>query len=732
MITSELISYIKKQIKNNIPKDLIISKLIGAGWHGGDVEEGFLTVESEPKTEDTYSTVVRNEIPDKYREPAVEDNSVKIESKLSKVETPKNYNPTNIQPRENLSSNIKVETPSIPVKVPEEPIKKDDSLLGELKKTSNSDKSFSDVKTNLPKKDDELIPTLKPKVPVDHVTTNYYIPTNVSTIKDSPVKPTTPILSDINQKPAVRDLSKIVMLSSYKTDSLSVNKEKEETIKNKTGSKNKIKWIIIAIVVCIVAFFVWAFASGFINIKNINIPFIKKDPKVLLLNNSEVLSSLESYKTETDIKISSPTIANISAGLTSGEAISSLDKDYVSINTVGMVSQKEQKLLSDNFVTVKSSLLQNYITTDIKGSDSDLFISVSDLDQIINENVSDSSLIKISEEQSNLIPSLFSTNIATRLEKINTYKILSKGVFSFINKENLASYNELISNATITEKSQEKIKGTDTYHYSIAPDKQSVKKFLSEMVNSFSSNLSEDDQNRLSEILGSTEVYSFEIWIGKSDNNIYQFNLVFNVPLSKIIGFEDKSIGDSAVNIVWKTTFYDFDIDNSISIPTEFVSMTDFVENVKTTEIKNNVSSFKQLATDLFNDEGNYGSKSNTSGSCMSPTSGSLFSPTGHIAGASTAVSEISSLLNSILGTTKGTGYCYSTPKAWSFTIPISSNYDLASIPVEGLGSFFCIDSTGDARDLTSPTTSVVCAPKIETTETAKTITPSGTTKTTE
>jgi len=40
MITEDLIEYIKNQTANNVPKELIISRLIQAGWYKEDVEEG--------------------------------------------------------------------------------------------------------------------------------------------------------------------------------------------------------------------------------------------------------------------------------------------------------------------------------------------------------------------------------------------------------------------------------------------------------------------------------------------------------------------------------------------------------------------------------------------------------------------------------------------------------------------------------------------------------------------
>ena len=45
MTTGELIDYIKSQLNKNIPKYLIISRLIEVGWRMEDIEEGFSNIE---------------------------------------------------------------------------------------------------------------------------------------------------------------------------------------------------------------------------------------------------------------------------------------------------------------------------------------------------------------------------------------------------------------------------------------------------------------------------------------------------------------------------------------------------------------------------------------------------------------------------------------------------------------------------------------------------------------
>ena len=338
-----------------------------------------------------------------------------------------------------------------------------------------------------------------------------------------------------------------------------------------------------------------------------------------------------------------------------------------------------------------------------------MFLTASDFSQIIKESGSDPITVKINEKQFGLIPALFPPEVEVELKKINIYKLLSNGMLSYINNDTLNVYDEFINNVKITEKGQENIKGIDTYHYSINTDRQLIKKLLTKVSDDFTLDISAEDKSKYTDIIGSVTVDSFDVWVGKGDNNIYQYNIVLDVPLSKILSYEDKSIGDNTVKFSWKTTFYDFNMPNNISMPEQSTDITDFVKTIKETKIKNEVSTFKQLATSLSNAEGSYGKTSNPKGSCMNPISGSLFSPIGHTKGSSTAVGSISELLNSVLKTTNSEGLCYSTPKAWSFTIPISDNYDVASIPVGGYQSFFCIDNTGTTKNLIVPPAGVVC-----------------------
>lgn len=191
-------------------------------------------------------------------------------------------------------------------------------------------------------------------------------------------------------------------------------------------------------------------------------------------------------------------------------------------------------------------------------------------------------------------------------------------------------------------------------------------------------------------------INSFDVWIGQKDNKIYQYNIVLDIPLSKIFGLEDKSIGNNTMNISLKTTYFDFNLPNSISLPEEPVLVVDFMKVMDINRLKNNVSGFRQLATSFKEVEGSYGLKANTNGSCLNPISGSLFSPTGHKSSSVDIVGKISESLNGILNKTNDLGFCYSTSKDWSISVPILDDYDTAVMPFPEGQIYFCVDSAGN------------------------------------
>lgn len=742
MITADLVSYIRKQQERNIPKFLIISKLVKAGWIEEDIEEGFEKIEKEK--EESSNPKIDTEIKsfeikvkegesfsDKYREPVGEGEPLaKIEIPIIKkeliakveekprVEVGEKKEQVNtsieLQELELTRGETKSDKPKvwIPMSVPVKEVLEqatEDNLVTQSKELLKPEEG----------KKEEIIES-HIVTPSEQSNQDQKLKASTDAVVDEFVKTETLESKEETKRDySLDNLPKIAVLTTYPKDVLRIKTDMEEEARQGTvfdpSPKKKIsKWmIIIPVVIILLGVGVWTVVSGLVDIKNINIPFIKKDPRALILNNSKILSSLNSYKTETIVEVSFPSIASVSAGLLTGEAVTSQDKDTITLNAVGNVNQNEQGFLSDNSLLVKGTILQNFLNTNIKNDGTSLYVNIPDLSVLLKNNAPIPSVVKINEEEFSGIPSLFGPKAGTLLKKINLYKLLSSGISSYIDKDTLGTYDELIKGVEITEKGQESIKGVETYHYSVIPDRQLFKNLLTKIYDRFTMNLTDEEKEGISTIIGSTTVDSFDIWVGKGDNTIYQYNILLDIPLSKIVGLEDKSIGDNQVRISWKTTYFDFNIANEIVIPETSSSAADFIKSTKIEKMKNQVFSFSPLATNLYKAEKATGVKANNSGSCMSPASGSLFSPTGHPKSATLSVSPISLLLNEILTTTNGLGSCYSSASAWAFTIPLSDNYD-PTAKIESYTSFYCIDSKGTTEELTSLPKGISCPSQTE------------------
>jgi hypothetical protein len=275
-----------------------------------------------------------------------------------------------------------------------------------------------------------------------------------------------------------------------------------------------------------------------------------------------------------------------------------------------------------------------------------------------------------------------------------------------LKKNYYSAYKQFIDKAEIIKKGQENIRGMDTYHYLINTSKPDFKEFLNIFIDDLAPDLSSSSKENLNQIFGSIMVNSFDVWIGQKDNKIYQYNIVLDIPLSKIFGLADKSIGNNTMNISLKTTYFDFNLPNNISLFEESVPMIDFIKVININKLKNNVSNFRQLAGSFKEDEGSYGLKANINGSCLNPVSGSLFSPTGHKSSSVNIVGLISESLNSILDQTNNLVFCYSNSKDWSISVPILDDYDSAVMPLSEGQIYYCVDSAGkDIETNILPTT---------------------------
>lgn len=684
---------------------------------------------SVPEIKTEISNEVENQkswVPNEVKPATTPIPEVKIETP-AKVEESKIWTPMNIKAVTSSIPEVKIETPKeemklneieilpeqiSPIVVPEIknkpssfetfpneiPVIKQEPLSGPVLSAisfNQPKKSFSDFKTNTSDtssitSDLSTDKNLSAEKPIIQVPIKIFHNTNpISSIP----KIETKINTESNNKP------ESAIISSFRQDIDSVTIAKNgNTNKVNKNSKGIFKILAIVFMILLVAGgVVFAFINSYIKMP---ISIIKNDPKVILLNTSSNFSKLKSYKTNTEITLSSPSFANITSGLVNGEAVVSNDRDYISFNTNGLVNKNDsQSSIFDYNTTIKGSFLKNNITTDIKYADSKSYIKMPDLSEIIENYTPTQVAVLIPSEQLNLITSEFPPYFKDKINKIGVFDILSNIMSNSFGDKFSSSFNELVNSSTMAEKPNESINGQDSYHYEIIVDRQNTKKFLVSLMNTYANNNSPEVKSILEENLGSTILDSFEIWISKADSNILQYKFKLSAPLSKIIGLDDKGIADNTVSLDWKTTYSDFDVANEIIIPTDYIKIEDYLKDVHNNKIKSTLSSFGSNAKNLFNAEGSFGKRVNKTGSCTAPDSGSLFSPLGHDKGASTAIASISSSMNDLLALTEGPNTCFSTLKAWS----------VSSSLVGDQQSFFCVDSNGASNILTVQPIGTTC-----------------------
>ena len=754
MITLELVEYIKSQLNKSISKDLVVSNLLAAGWRIEDVQEGFLQIEQvkieEPKE-------VQKNI-DRYREPADDTDPLALKEEveeekkdestldLLKVWVPKNIQPVVIKEEQVVVEEVKKSEPEAPkskldeikeivekemetslqskpeaplINIQEELSKQ--NLQTEVKKDEKvefsvnnkelepynleikggkqitpiaTDPVINEVKSVIPTVTEPVIQEVKSVIPITE-------PLSVAPlISDIPSKNSTPatpsnVMSDIVPRNA--------MLSSYSRDLLNMTKKEVEvvTISKKKSKILKVTFITLGIIF-IIGGMIFSFIEGYLKIPGSNFSFfvVKKDPKVVLLSMSSNFSKLKSYKTDTIINISVPALSNITTGLSSGQAVASNERDSISINAIGIVNQVFDKTIFDYNFGFNSSLLKNDIKTDWKYDGSNFSITIPKLGEILGNDAPIPTVVSMKKNELGLIVGELSDNVQNIIKKVDIYNIISNGVPPYVQNQTTAILKEFIGTLESVEKGTENIHGIETSHYEVTVTRPVTKKLLSSFVDLFSLQFNDEQKKNLDEALGASSMSSFEVWIGKNDDNLYQIKFTLNAPLSKVLRLNDSGIANNEVKLDWMTTFYDLDVENTIVMPSEQTNVKDFVNDIENTKIKNIISSFKPQTLLFKNAVGSYGKKSESSGSCTMPILGSMFSPLGQTKGADTSVSSISNSISSLLLLTKGEGSCYSSSKSWALAAPLYTN------PT----SYYCASSEGDPVILTGPINGTVCS----------------------
>lgn len=688
MITEDLIVYIQSQLRKNISKDTIISRLKKAGWHDEDIGEAFFKLNPpvvkkiEPstpiqvtKTENPIISVNQTNIdeqelkaPDLYREPIGDQPKIKIEEK-PKIET-----------AQQVAKPVFVRS------------------FSEANKPSQAPENIAKEEVTLEIQNLELMPTLIPKTKEPEQKKSPEI-IKEQVIQEPPRTP--PDFKPGQQVQPFSDSPNSAILHSYPQALLYANRLKENIpIKAKGSKKGVIKWIAVLFIVGLIGGSVFAFTRNYIKLPSFNLSLIKKDPKLLIASAPIVLSELSSYKTKTNVVITAPSFADITMGLLSGEKTNSDDKDFISFESIGGVNNISPSSKTFSYNTVfESSMFEDKINANIKYLKPNSIISIDNLTPLLGGDAPKVSNLNIVDSEFNQLSPLWEGLGKNIVDKLNIEKLISIAVPSYIDDDVSTALKGLANQSSILEKKEESIEGIQSYHYEIIANKDSSKEFIKKFIKIFTNNLSINDEELIDDRLGATKIDSFEIWVGKDDSKIHQYKLAISTPLSRLIGLEDKGISGNIVNLDIKTTYYDFNIKNDITLPQETASFDNFVKEIKDMKIKNKLTSFKVLADSFKNSVGNFGSKSNTSGSCKEPNAGSLFSPIGHKKGAVNSVGNISIFMKDMPDEIIGDISCYSNAGSWAMAYPLLSAEE----------KYFCVDSKGSKNLIDTPILGPVC-----------------------
>lgn len=683
MITEDLVLYIQNQTKKNISHEDITTRLLRAGWHIDDIEAGFLKLVVPPKPS---GEIISNTSSVQIAPKEIE------ETELKKVESS-----IDIDTESNIEiQNLELESPLV---IEQEPIK-------EIKKEEKVE-TVQEPKVWIPmslEKDKEEIPTsdtnaTDPVIEVQSLEITSPSPIKPVVIEEEehiPVlvpKPQSVVVPTIPMSSIVDSLPQKTHMSNFTEDFIKANKNtKEVQIPKKTSLK---RILFVLAFVLIIFGIIFSFYKGYISLPS----FIKKDPKIVLLNTPDTLSKLDSYKSNTTVTISSPSFANISSGLISGEEILSNDKDSLSINLKNTFN-KIPVLYTDHIIELSSSFWKNKININTQYHNSSFYFTFSDLRELFGDNAPLPSTLFVPEGKSNTLKEIIPKDSKVSFLRNIDLDILLVSLTKDIDTNIKHSLAEFIQSSDVSVK--EDSSNDDMYAYELIPNRENTKKFLVDVASDLSVESSVEDQKKTEELLGAVVFDKIEFSVNKKDNTLHSYKINISVPLSRIIGLEDKGIGDNKVTLVIDTVYSDINVKNNINVINQGLDISDFMNNLKDMKLKDNMSLFKVHAKSLRNAQGYYGKSKNINGNCVEPVSSSLFSPVGHKKSAASQVGDIAHDMNTILSDPlNASGACYSDTNTWAFAFPLKGN---TSTP-----SFYCIDSKNNAMMITYPLTTTSC-----------------------
>ena len=434
------------------------------------------------------------------------------------------------------------------------------------------------------------------------------------------------------------------IISSYKNDS---QKAKANIAQTKEGQKSFSLALIIIVLVLLFGGSVYAYKNGYVKLP-FSVPFVDKNPIQVLSALPTAEAKETSWKSDSDITITSPFLAHA----------------HVSTSFSHMPNTA---VLSDSTISATSSLLNNPINTEIRTVEGTMYANIPDLSNVLSGIVVTPGWVSVSQNDINSLVALFPNtsamyNVSSKVNSITgllSNPTTSSAITSFL--------TQALSKVQVTQQPSVLMSGANVYHYTLTMDQATTQTLVQGIINIQPEMFSDNEKANLNNILQKVTINSLDVWVGKNDNLLYQYDINITTPMS--------NGQDATLDI--KQTFSDYNVPVTVQAPDASVSVIGVIESIQANIHDQNIKSIMNtiaVNTDALFKTASYAKTAKSNGICPDLTS--------NIG----SVGKISS-------------YCFSTTKAWALEAPLASTS----------ATFFCVDSTGAEIQLNDPIIGPVC-----------------------
>lgn len=533
-----------------------------------------------------------------------------------------------------------------------------------------------------------VLPELIPKSSIG------YMQNVVGKIEESPVKPepaSIPSLAEYQNK-----------LEKIEVNQANIASSTPVTLPPKKSSHVIRTILFIVSILLIIGGLFYSYTKGYIKMP-FEVPFLKKNPHQVLSEVPVAMSSVKTFKSDMDVRVSFPAVSSIIGMVMGGEANTTTNTDSINLNTDISFddTDKNNRKIDATFIST-SSLIDQAVTLNLRSINDVSYIKVSDIQKLVPIEASvPLNWVSISKNDLDLIYTMAKNNNQKVPSEDNKNAIVT--FLSSFNLSNILSSLPIDSNTVIKENPSVLVAGVDTYHYSISVDKAMVNKIIHSLGNSYGLKITDSDWVEVDKVISSAQVNTFDVWIGKSDSLLYKIDLEILLPLNKVLNLEDKNLSENTLKLKFINNYHDYNSPLIINAPEESTSILQVFDAIDKTTKDNKMKDTMLTLTNAFGKmhdlEKIYGYKSNLGGSCANPTYGSLFSPTGHKKSTADTVSTIAKSIILFMGMAGDKAVCYSTPYAWAISAPLTSDNS----------KYYCVDNSGVFIESTLPLSGTVC-----------------------